>query len=97
MENVKKILCEIEDLSADMRDDVKKTINVAGDIDTDFFHKLNPYTKAENLAAIEIVFENYSQKMSIVLDYLCKLDDTVKNLKMILSKCETIQEDGEIS
>ena len=97
MENVKKILSEIDDLTADVRDDVKKAINIAGDIDTDFFWKLNPYSKAENLTTIEVVFENYSQKMSIVLDYLCRLDDTAKKLKEILAKCEKIQEDGEPS
>ena len=73
------------------------TKNIAGDIDMDFFHKLNPYPKAENLKIIELVFENYSQKMDIVMDYLCKLDDTVQNIKMILAKCEPTQEDGELS
>lgn len=93
----KKILSEIDDLTADIRDDVKKAINIAAEVDVEFFQLLNPQTKAENLATVAYSFSDYSTKMHIVMDYLCKVDDTVKNLKMILAKCEPTQEDGELS
>lgn len=87
MENVKKaknVLLDIEDISGEIAEDIVKIINIANDVDVGYFQHYKPEKDNDARSSILFFFSDNGIKMQIIMDYLCKVSNSVKELKKLI-------------